>query len=157
MTDKQITKKKGFGSFSFLRVVDQSKKASCREMPVALCFVDVDKALLQYTLPPPPSLPKKASSSDSRHLSIRYAERMAVFKSVALSGTPVRVFQSRYTIAIVYRLMFFMYRRVSRYTPLSWVSQDYVRSMLLVSQLKLPSRSYRAIGGIAAILSQIAA
>ena len=26
--------------------------------------------------------------------------------------------------------------------------------MLLVSQLKLPSRSYRAIGGIAAVLSQ---
>ena len=41
-----------------------------------------------------------------------------------LSGTPVRVFQSRYTIAIVYRLMFFLYHKVSRYTPprphLSW-------------------------------------
>ena len=34
-----------------------------------------------------------------------------------LSGTPVRVFQSRYTIAKVYRLMFFMCRRVSHYTP----------------------------------------
>ena len=31
------------------------------------------------------------------------------------------------------------------------------RSMILVSQLHLPSRSYRATGGIAAILSQIAA
>ena len=49
--------------------------------------------------------------------------------------------------------MFFMYRKVSRrYNPsppkgpLSWVSHDCARSMLLVSQLKLPSRSYRAIG-----------
>ena len=33
-----------------------------------------------------------------------------------LSGTSVRVFQSCYTIAIVYRLMFFMYRKVLRYT-----------------------------------------
>ena len=67
-------------------------------------------------------------------------------------------FQSRYTIAIVYRLMFFMCRRVLRYTPRAskvGVSQDYARSMLLVSQLKLPSRSYRTIGGIAAILSRI--
>ena len=40
--------------------------------------------------------------------------------------------------------------------PQVGVSQDYVRRMLLVSQLKLPSRSYRALGGIAAILSQIA-
>ena len=39
--------------------------------------------------------------------------------------------------------------------PYGGVSQDCVRSMLLVSQLKLPSRSYRAIWGIAAILSQI--
>ena len=54
--------------------------------------------------------------------------------------------------------MFVMYRKVSRYTtpegPLS-LSQDYAGSMLQVPQLKLPSRSYRAIGGIA-ILSQIA-
>ena len=67
-----------------------------------------------------------------------------------LSGTPVRVCQSCYTIAIVYRLMFFMYRRVWRYTPQGppklGVSQDYAGSMLLVSQLRLPSRSYRAIG-----------
>ena len=58
---------------------------------------------------------------------------------------------------------FFMCRRVSRYTPppprsphTLAVSQDDVRSMLLVSQLRLPSRSYRALGGIAATLSQIA-
>ena len=55
-----------------------------------------------------------------------------------------------------------MYRKLSRYTPLppkaplSWGIADYVGIMLLVSQLELPSRSYRAIGGIAAILSQIA-
>ena len=40
-----------------------------------------------------------------------------------LSGSAGASFQSRYTIAIVYRLMFFMHRKVSRYTPegpLSW-------------------------------------
>ena len=34
----------------------------------------------------------------------------------SLNGTPVRVFQSRYTFGIVYRLVFFMYRKVLRYT-----------------------------------------
>ena len=56
--------------------------------------------------------------------------------------------------------MFSMCRKVSRYThqtPEVGVLQNYVGSMLLVSQLKLQSRSYRALGGIAAILSQIAA
>ena len=81
-------------------------------------------------------------------------------EALRLSGTPVRIFQSRYTIAIVYRLMFSMYRELSRYTPprppSAGVSQDHVGIMLLVSQLKLRSRSYRAIGGIAAMLSQIA-
>ena len=41
--------------------------------------------------------------------------------------------------------------------PKLGVSQDYVGSMLLVSQLKLPSHSYRAIRGVAATVSQIAA
>ena len=43
-----------------------------------------------------------------------------------------------------------MYRELSRYTPprppWAGVSQDYVGIILLVSQLKLRSRSYRAIG-----------
>ena len=40
------------------------------------------------------------------------------FRECCLSGRPVRVFQSRYTIAIVNRLVFVMYRaRVSRFTP----------------------------------------
>ena len=68
-----------------------------------------------------------------------------VLESWALVARPCE-FSNR---AIVYRLMFLMYRRVSRHTtpraPLVGVLQD-VRSMLLVSQLKLPSRSYRAIG-----------
>ena len=34
-----------------------------------------------------------------------------------LNGTPVPVFQSRYTIALVYRLVVFLYRNVARYTP----------------------------------------
>ena len=52
------------------------------------------------------------------------------------SGMSVRVFQSRYTIAIVYRLVISMYRRVIALTPpppptrTPWVGvfQDYVRS-----------------------------
>ena len=48
------------------------------------------------------------------------------------------------------------YRAIIRQGPPKLAYRNYVRSMLLVSQLKLPSRSYRAIGGIAAILSQIA-
>ena len=63
-------------------------------------------------------------------------------KTTGLSGTPVRVFLALYNR--YYRPMFFMYRKVSRYAPpRRWVgaSQDYVGSTLLVSQLKLPSRS----------------
>ena len=68
-----------------------------------------------------------------------------------LGGTPVRVFHSRYTIAIVYRQnVFHVSQGIALYpskAALSWgVSQDYVGSMLLVLQLKLPSRSYRALG-----------
>ena len=37
------------------------------------------------------------------------------FYAISLSGMPVRVFQLRYSIAVVYRLMFFLYRKVSRY------------------------------------------
>ena len=66
------------------------------------------------------------------------------------SGTPVRVFQSGYTIAIVYRLyVFHVSQGIALYQPQGpqfGVSQDHVRSMLLVSQLKPPSRFYRAIG-----------
>ena len=67
--------------------------------------------------------------------SLKFSRATENFQRV-LSGTPVREFQSRsdsrYTFAIVYRLMLFLYRRVSRYTPqatLSWGHRkDYVGS-----------------------------
>ena len=69
---------------------------------------------------------------------------------------PVRVFQSRYTIAVAYCPMFLpVSQGLMPYPsspPLSWgLSQDYVGSMLLVLQLKLLSRCYRAVGCIAAM------
>ena len=75
-----------------------------------------------------------------------------------LSGTLVRVFQSRGAVAISYIALCFSciagYRAIPpKTTPRLGVSQDNVGSMPLASQLKLPSRSYHAIGGIAAILS----
>ena len=47
-----------------------------------------------------------------------------------LSGSAGASFQSRYTIAIVYRLMFFMYRKVSRYTPEGPPNLGYRKIML---------------------------
>ena len=77
-----------------------------------------------------------------------------------LSGTPVRVFQLRYTIAIVYRLMFFMCRKISRLNPpkapLSWgiaeLCWNHAASIAAQAAVSRLSR-YR---GIAAILLQIA-
>ena len=72
-----------------------------------------------------------------------------------LSGTSVRVLQSRYTIAVIYRLMFFTYRKVSRYNPpnaiaiFCWKHAATIAAQTTVSFLS-------RCRGIAAILVQIA-
>ena len=60
-----------------------------------------------------------------------------------LSGRPVQVFQSRYTIAIVYRLMFFMHRRMSRYTPPQGPPKLGYRKIMLDACWSYRSSSYR--------------
>ena len=46
-----------------------------------------------------------------------FEDNFLFFLRSFLSGSDGASFQSRYTIAIVHRLLFFMYRKVSRYTP----------------------------------------
>ena len=121
----------------------------------------------KFKQPLAPGGPKKSKMEQKRAKIIEkwsiWARFRLHFGLLGLQGLSVHA-RASLPIALYYHYsllpyVFHVSQGIALYPPQApqvGVSQNYVGSMLLVSQLKLPSRSYRAIWGIAAILSQIA-